>query len=62
MSKVADTYYLDKTYNYHNAVIRVYRPILTEEERTRRMEVIKDAARRLLMSLEREQYGENSLI
>lgn len=62
MSKVADTYYLDKTYNYPNAVIRVYRPILTEEERTRRMEVIKDAARRLLMSLEREQYGENSLI
>lgn len=62
MSKVKDTYYLDKTYSYPNAVIRVYRPILTEEERARRMEVIKDAARRLLMSLEGEQYGENSLI
>lgn len=34
----------------------VYRPILTEEERNRRMKIIHDAAARLLMCAERKKY------
>jgi hypothetical protein len=36
----------------NNIIARVYSPILTEEERNRRMEQIKQAAIRLLLSKE----------
>lgn len=43
-----DTYYLADEYYYKNAFVRVWRPILTEEERARRMERIRQAATALL--------------
>lgn len=45
-----DTYYLftpDPSYNFHS---KIYRPILTDEERERRMAEIKNAAAELLVS------------
>ena len=47
-----DEYYDPVVYKYDNATVKVYRPILTEEERERRMERIKAAAVRLVMSVE----------
>ena len=38
MKKEKDKYSEPKTYIYPNAVVKVYSPILTEEERKRRME------------------------
>ena len=38
-----------------NCTVRVFRPILTDEERERRMEKIKQAAAELLMSVERNK-------
>lgn len=37
-------------------IVRVFRPILTEEERNRRMKIIHDAAASLLLSAERKKY------
>ena len=39
-----------------DAVIRVYRPVLTDEERNRRMKRIHDAAAELLKSQERKSH------
>ena len=38
-----------------NCIARVYRPILTDEERERRMERIKKAAADLIMAAERSK-------
>ena len=46
--KQKDTYSEPKTYTYPNCVAKVYSPILTEEERKRRMERIAKSAERLL--------------
>lgn len=46
----ADTYKEPKTLMLNGAIARVYIPILTEEERNRRMERIRDAAANLLKS------------
>ena len=43
-----DQYMEPITITYPNAVVRVYRPILDEEERARRMKRIHDAAAALL--------------
>jgi hypothetical protein len=40
--------YITKTYESSNAVVRVYRPILTEDERERRMKRIQEATANLL--------------
>ena len=40
-------------HHYNNCTVRVYRPILTEEERARRMEAIKKAAVDLVIATER---------
>jgi hypothetical protein len=48
---MADQYYPPKTKVYTNAIVRVYRPILTEEERARRMKAIHDAAVNVLKDL-----------
>jgi hypothetical protein len=37
------------------AIIRVYRPILTPEERAKRMERIKEAAAKLIIAAERNK-------
>ena len=48
--KEKDKYSEPKTFNYPNAVVKVYFPILTEEERKRRMAQIAESAARLLQS------------
>ena len=48
--KVNDTYKEPKTIEYPNAVVKVFSPVLTEEERKRRMEMIAKSAERLLNS------------
>lgn len=50
-----DTYHEPVTYTYPNAIVRVYSPILTEEERAARMKRVHDAAARLLMACEKER-------
>ena len=47
---MADTYKEPKIIKFPGMVVRVYQPILTEEERTRRMKKIHDAAAMLLRS------------
>ena len=48
--KEKDKYLEPKTFTYPDAVVKVYSPILTEEERQRRMESIAKSAERLLKS------------
>lgn len=48
MKKQKDTYAEPITYTYPNAVVRVYHPILTPEERERRMKAIAKSAADLL--------------
>ncbi len=48
--KAKDTYQEPKTYEYPGAVVKVYSPVLTEEEKKRRMERIARSAERLLKS------------
>ena len=48
--KEKDKYSEPKTYTYPGAVVKVYSPVLTEEERKRRMGKIAKSAERLLKS------------
>lgn len=50
MKKEKDKYSEPKTFYYPNAVVKVYSPILTEEERQRRMAQIAKSAAELLSS------------
>lgn len=50
-----DIYKEPVTYTYPNATIRVYSPILTEEERAARMKRVYEAAARLLIGCEKER-------
>ena len=51
MKKTQDEYMEPKVYEFPNAIVRVYRPILTDEERARRMKEIRKAAEALLKSI-----------
>ena len=57
--KCQDVYGELEIFYYPNAVVKVYRPILTEEERKRRMERIKQAAIRLILSTEENKRKNN---
>jgi hypothetical protein len=46
--KQKDNYHEPITYIYPNAVVRVYRPILTPEERERRMKAIAKSQQNFL--------------
>lgn len=46
--KTVDTYADPILFNFPNATVRVFRPILTPEEHDRRMKIIHDAAADLL--------------
>ena len=46
-----DQYQLEKTIQFPDMTVRVYRPILTEQERARRMAAIHKEAARLLKSM-----------
>ena len=50
--KKADTYNEPIILEFPNATVRVFRPILTDEERKRRMKRIHDAAAELIKSVE----------
>jgi hypothetical protein len=46
--KTQDKYIEVQTFSFPGMVARVYRPVLTEEERTRRMQAIHDQAANFL--------------
>jgi len=48
--KVPDTYHEPIIFEHPKATVRVFRPVLSEEERKRRMKIIHDAAADLLKS------------
>lgn len=58
MSKVQDEYILEREIVDGNFHIRVFRPVLTEEERERRMKRIHDAAASLLKEVIRKESHE----
>ena len=49
-----DKYYPPEIFKSGNITARIYRPILTEEERERRMKEIKKSAVSLVMSKEKK--------
>ena len=53
MKKNKDIYMELEVYQHNNCIVKVYRPILTEEERARRMEAIKKAMVDLVIATER---------
>lgn len=55
MKKCQDVYMEPEIIRSSNCIARVYRPILTDEERERRMERIKKAAADLIMAAERSK-------
>ena len=57
--KCQDVYGEPEIFYYPNAVVKVYRPILIEEERKRRMERIKQASIRLILSTEENKRNKN---
>lgn len=52
---MADSYKEVKVFEFDNAVVRVHIPDLTDEERSRRMNRIKDAAANMMKGIEREK-------
>lgn len=58
MKKSQDVYGEPIIIERPKAIIRVYRPILTDEERARRMKQIHDAAAALLMDVEKRKAAE----
>lgn len=53
--KKQDTYGEPTVFEYPNAIVRVYRPILSDEEQARRMKQIHKAAEELLKDVERKR-------
>lgn len=58
MSKCQDVYGEPKIFKFPGMTARVYRPILTDEERARRMKLIEEAAAALLISQYRREKEE----
>ena len=52
---MADQYYPPETVRYGNAIIRVHLPILTEEEKAKQQENIRDAFTTFLKKAERKK-------
>lgn len=59
MSNQEDKYHDPIVITFPNMVARVYRPILTEEERTRRLKAIHTQAANLLKEKNRRERLEN---
>ena len=57
--KRQDIYYEPETFVFGNAIITVRRPILSEEEREKRMNAIKEAATALLIKAEQSKKMRN---
>ena len=62
MKKSQDIYMEPEVYHYDNCIVRVYRPILTEDERARRMEAIKKAAVDLVIAAEKSKAKQESVV
>ncbi|MBE6714937.1 MAG: hypothetical protein E7575_06645 [Ruminococcaceae bacterium] len=62
MKKCQDVYMEPEVYRHNNCIVRVYRPILTEEERARRMEAIKKAAIDLIIATEKSKAKKESVV
>ena len=56
MKKSQDVYMEPEVFHYDNCTVKVYRPILSEEERERRMEQIKKAAIALCIEAEKTRH------
>lgn len=59
-SKCTDTYGEPIVMRVNNAIVTVYRPILTPEERAKRMKEIMDASVRLVMSGEKNKQAKDN--
>ena len=55
--KKQDTYGEPTVFEYPNAIVRVYRPILSDEEQARRMRQIHKAAEELLKDVQKGGCG-----
>ena len=55
MKESKDVYMEPIVYNSDKCTVRVYKPILTEEERARRIEAIKKALVEFYIAVEREK-------
>lgn len=58
MGKNQDIYSEPKVFTYENCIVRVYSPVLTEEERERRMNALKKTTANFMkavMKAEREK-------
>lgn len=59
MVKCQDVYMDPEVFYYNNCTVRVYHPILTEEERVRLMEKIRQAVIALLIESEKNKSRSN---
>lgn len=55
--KKQDTYGEPTVFEYPNAIVRVYRPILSDEEQARRMRQVYKAAEELLKDVQKGGSG-----
>ena len=62
MKTCHDVYMEPEVYHYNNCTVRVFRPILTEEERARRMEEIKKATVDLIIATEKSKAKKESVV
>lgn len=62
MKTCHDVYMEPEVYRHNNCIVRVYRPILTEEERARRMEEIKKATVDLIIATEKSKAKKESAV
>ena len=53
--KCKDQYEEPVVFQFDNAIVRVYRPILTDEERARRMKAIEKSAIALLKDVKKHE-------
>ena len=51
--------YTTTTYEYPNCTVRVHRPVLTEDERKLRMDILKSAAANLMMEVVKNEMKQN---
>lgn len=58
--KTQDTYQDPVIFNFPGMVARVYHPILTEKEREKRLNAIKEAAVRLLLDKYKKEGNHNA--
>lgn len=62
MKTCHDVYMEPEVYRHNNCIVREYRPILTEEERARRMEEIKKATVDLIIATEKSKAKKESAV